>query len=462
MTQRSLCWLAVLATALFAVHAMLATSLYNDDEHMAIFYGTTIEVALYALAVLVVLRDPISGTRAPARDPTSDASTHRAVVLILAVAALLRAMLLFADPVSTDINRYVWDGRVQAAGINPYTYIPADPALKYLRDDAIYPEINRADYAPTIYPPLAQIVFFLVTRVSESLTAMKLAMVLFEGVAVWAILRLLGLRRMPPTRILLYAWHPLPIWEFAGSGHVDAIAVACVLLALLATELKRPVLAGIALGGATLVKFFPVVIGPALYRRWDWRLPAAGAATIALLYLPYIAAGKRIFGFLGGYSDEEGLSDGSGLYPWVLLRHLVPIPQPLFALYMPVAALVLAIAGLAVLFARRDGVANAPAGHGARIGGAFLIASVYTVLVSPHFAWYFAWLVPFLCFVPSWPVLYLTGSSTLLYIAGWPPSFAGGSIFYGPFLAFLAIDMVLRVLQKEKRHRHAVTPQAIG
>ena len=68
---------------------------------------------------------------------------------------------------STDIFRYVWDGRVQAAGINPYRHVPADAALQHLRDDAIYPYINRADYAPTIYPPMAQIVFFLVTRISR-------------------------------------------------------------------------------------------------------------------------------------------------------------------------------------------------------------------------------------------------------------------------------------------------------
>ena len=448
MTRWSLGCLTLIATALLGVHAVLASSLYAKN-HMPIFLGTSVEVAIYALAVFVVLRD--SGQ-------DSDAS-RRALIFILGVAAVLRLMLLFADPISTDINRYVWDGRVQAAGINPYDYIPADPQLKFLRDDEIYPRINRADYAPTIYPPLAQIVFFLVTRVSESLTAMKAAMVGFEMAAVWAILCLLKSRGIPATRVLLYAWHPLPVWEFSGSGHVDAIALACVMLSLLAADRRHPILAGIALGGAALVKFFPVVIGPALYRRWDWRLPLAGAATIALLYLPYVGAGRKIFGFLGGYSDEEGLRDGSGLYLWVLLRHIVPIPQAAFALYMPIAALLLGAVGIGVLLARKTSETS----KSADIAGAFLIVGTYTVLTSPHFAWYFAWLVPFLCFVPSWPVLYLTGSSTLLYVAGWPPSFAGASIFYGPFFVFLAIDLAFRALtSKEKRHGHPVAAPTIG
>lgn len=447
MTRWSLGCLTLLATAFFALHAILASALFSDD-HMPIFYGTSIEVAIYALAAWVVLRD--RGTDA--------AASRRAVIFILVTAACLRLMLLFAEPISTDINRYVWDGRVQAAGINPYDYIPADPALKFLRDDDIYPEINRGDYAPTIYPPLAQIVFFLVTRVSESLTAMKAAMVGFEMLAVWAILGLLKARRLPPTRVLLYAWHPLPIWEFSGSGHVDAIAVGCVMLAVFAAEMKRPFLAGIALGGAALVKFFPVIVGPALYRRWDWRLPLAGAATVALLYLPYIGAGKKIFGFLGGYSNEEGLSDGSGFYLWVLLRHFSLVPQGAVRLYLPVALLGLGAVGLSVLFARKR-----QSDDGADIGGAFLIVGTYTVLTSPHYAWYLAWLIPFLCFVPSWPVVYLTGASTFIYIAGWPPSFVGGSLLYLPFFALLLIEFAIRTFtSKEKRHGHPVAASTIG
>ncbi len=86
------------------------------------------------------------------------------VAVVLIVAALLRLSILFSPPfLSDDIYRYIWDGRVQAAGINPYRFVPSDEQLEPLRDDAIYPNINRSDYAHTIYPPLAQITFLLVT-----------------------------------------------------------------------------------------------------------------------------------------------------------------------------------------------------------------------------------------------------------------------------------------------------------
>ena len=79
---------------------------------------------------------------------------HRALIAILLIAATLRGIALFApQALSTDAFRYVWDGRVQAAGINPYRYIPADPALVGLRDDAIYPNINRPITRTRSIPP---------------------------------------------------------------------------------------------------------------------------------------------------------------------------------------------------------------------------------------------------------------------------------------------------------------------
>ena len=114
-------------------------------------------------------------------------SSRSTLVLALVFAALFRLTILFAPPyLSDDIYRYIWDGRVQAVGINPYRYIPADEALKNLRDEKIYSHINRRDYAPTMYPPVAEAVFFMTTRVSESVTWMKTTMVLSASLSIFA------------------------------------------------------------------------------------------------------------------------------------------------------------------------------------------------------------------------------------------------------------------------------------
>ena len=200
MTRRSLFWLTGLAALTMAVEIILGWSILPDSYDTIVNY-MWVEVPIYVAAVIVVFCDKSA-------DP---AATRRAVALIIIVAAALRVMAVPIGIESTDISRYVWDGRVQGAGINPYGHIPADPSLAFLRDDEIYPEINRKDYAPTIYPPFAQIVFFLTTRISEQLWVMKSVMVGFDGLTIWALMRLLKARKIPPTRILLYAWHPVPI-----------------------------------------------------------------------------------------------------------------------------------------------------------------------------------------------------------------------------------------------------------
>ena len=136
--------------------------------------------------------------------------TKVAFAVILAVAMLCRVLLVLGPlTFSTDVYRYIWDGRVQGLGINPYQYIPADPALVHLRDTVVYPRINRRDYAHTIYPPLAEGIFLAVARVSPSVTGMKAAMIGFEAMTIWALCSLLGRLGLPRGRVLLYAWHPL-------------------------------------------------------------------------------------------------------------------------------------------------------------------------------------------------------------------------------------------------------------
>ncbi len=216
-------------------------------------------------------------------------ASRQTLVLVLVFAAAFRAVAVFAPPeLSTDLYRYIWDGRVQAAGINPYLYPPADPALAHLRDEEIFPEINRPEDVRTIYPPGAQAMFFLVTRVSESVSWLKLAWVLFEAVGVAALIGLLRSHGLPLQRALLYAWHPLPISEFAGNGHVDVLMVTFVLLALYFYRCGRHGWVGAALAAATLSKFFPLIFAPALWRRWGWRMPTVLAGVVVMGYLPYV------------------------------------------------------------------------------------------------------------------------------------------------------------------------------
>ncbi|HEX5454628.1 MAG TPA: glycosyltransferase 87 family protein [Stellaceae bacterium] len=406
----------------------------------------------------------------------SGLSARRVVPLVLGFALAMRALLVAAPPyLSTDIYRYIWDGRVIAAGVNPYRYTPTDPHLAPLRDPDIFPNINRANYAHTIYPPAAEAIFFAVTRVSASVTAMKAAMVLFEAVAVALLLRLFAARGQPASRIILYAWHPLPLWEFAGSGHIDAAIVALIALALWSRQRpgRRTTDAGtdphpalprkrgrvrvgaagamhlrlpnsittLALAAATLVKFYPAALMPALWRRGERAMPFIFVLAVVAAYLPFLGVGWGVFGFLPAYLGEEGFaSGGTGFYLWAVARTMLPLGGISLLAYVGIAAAL--GGGLALWVARRR---LDPA------AGAALIAGLFMLLLSPHYPWYFAWLVVFACLVPSAALLWLTLASFLLYLVPvgsqlvWDrPRLLVETALYLPFMMLAAADLLRR------------------
>jgi alpha-1,6-mannosyltransferase len=396
---------------------------------------------LNAFIIVAVLQGIVWAAAAAAVTRSTD--RRPALALILGTAILLRLLALSAPVfLSDDINRYIWDGRVQAAGINPYRYIPTDPDLARLRDGAIYPNINRNNYAPTIYPPVAQMLFLLANRVGETVLAVKLVFVVVEAVGIGALLLILRAAGEPREHILLYVWHPLPIWEIAGSGHIDAAIVAFIALALAAAVAGRRAWSGAALAAATLVKFFPLVLVPALWRPaksnlGDWRWPAAFIAVVVAAYLPYIGVGSRVIGFLPRYVAEENLASGTGFWVLDMIRHAVPVP---LAAYLGLSITVMA--GLTIGALRR------PADSGSSPPWATALATAALFFASPHYPWYFVWLVALLTVAPWWPAWWLTLTAILLYWdakTGQIPFWAGFTI-YGGFVILCGVELARRSL----------------
>lgn len=388
-----------------------------------------IQSAIYLLAAWIVTRSR---------------SSNSTLLLAIAFAVIFRLSIIFAPPyLSDDIYRYVWDGRVQAAGINPYRYIPAAPELAHLRDEAIYPRINRKDWAHTIYPPVAQIVFFLTTRISETVLWMKLTMLGFELVTIWAIAQLLTLLGRPRQLLLLYAWHPLVVWEFAGSGHLDAIAICFMALAFLAWQRKFDPGAGFMLGCATLVKLFPVVLVPAMLKQGRWKIALVFATTIVVGYLAYLSVGPRaVIGSLPGYTEEMGLISGQRFYALSFVRKLFGL-QLSSITYVIATVLVMSAIALWVL-SRRNRSED-------YLKHAMVLATATTVLLTPHFSWYFCWLVFFLCFTPRLALFYLTIANFVLY-ATWlgdspDEMFVINSLIYLPALLIAITEFLGRRLR---------------
>jgi alpha-1,6-mannosyltransferase len=404
----------------------------------ALGYGVLVP-AMLASGLLTIAATAL----APAVPPRSG------LVVILALALAMRLLLVGEDPLlSTDIYRYVWDGRVQAAGINPYLYVPADAALATLRDPAIYPNINRADYAVTAYPPVAQMVFFAVTRISETLVAMRLAMVACEIAVVAVIIDLLRRLQLPTTAVVAWAWHPLAIWEIAHSGHVEALMVALLMQGVWLLVRSRALAGAVAVALATLVKPYAVIALPAFWRPWDWRVPLAVAAAVALCYLPYLGAGRGALGFLAtGYLSEEGFAGGEAFWLVALARAAFGNVPGLTTAYLMAAAGVMAWLALRTL--RRD-----DATPQATLQGIALLLMAGLFFLSPNYAWYVLAVVPFIALGGGAPAWAMTLGAILLYRPWLLPDndLAWKTLAILPFIVAAAVALL--------RRRRAFTPLA--
>ena len=382
--------------------------------------------------------------------------------IIIAFFVALRFITFDGDPfASSDIYRYAWDGIVQHAHINPYRYVPGDPALTFLRKPNLdtFSSINRRDYAHTIYPPVAQIIFYLITFLNSSETGMKMAMIFFDALTLYGLVLLLKELGMRRETVLLYAWSPLTAVEIGSSGHVDAIAMAFVVFALLFRYRRQDVLTGVFLALATMTKMYPLALFPALYRRGDWKMPATVAAIVAVGYAIYSSVGLGVFGFFGGYVKEEGINTGERFYLFDQLKRI-----PLFhgigdAVYFIFVALVLLALTLWCWFTVTRPLADRPSGgrlsralgvppRGEFIIPAGVIAFVLMLLFSPHYPWYIAWLIPFVTLVPDLTLMaYIVGDfylrTTALAEGEGPKEFLLNQILYGGTLLFLLADWAL-------------------
>ena len=326
---------------------------------------------------------------------------------------------------------------MQAAGINPYRYIPTDEALRALRDGAIFSNINRANYAPTVYPPVAQMFFFLVTRISESTVALRIALVLCEAAIVTSLWNLLRSSGRPVTLIAAYAWHPLAAWEISNSGHVEALMVALFMAGGWLLIRARRTLGAVAIALAALVKPYALLALPTFWRRWDWRVPLAAAAGIALCYLPYLSAGTAAVGFLPQYTAEDGMRSGDAFWPVLAIRRLIGDVPGLLAVYLLVAAGTLGWLALSASFRP----ASTPE-QSLRDTPLLMMAGLF--FLSPNYPWYYLVLVPLIPLGGGAPAWTLTILAPLLYL-WWTPGndprlFLWKSVLNVAFLAALLLS----------------------
>ena len=339
-----------------------------------------IPLAVAGIAYLLAIREFFSTPRFP----------HRVVVIGLVLAALWHVPFLLTPPGSDDdIHRYVWDGRVQRLGYNPYIVVPSDHALGALHT----PEtrtLNNPDI-PSPYPAGAQLFFRAVTAIHESVFALKVAFVVCDLAIVLVLLDILRCSGQGAHWVLAYAWNPLLAIEVAGSGHIDIVGALLLLLSFAALERRWRAIAAVAFGLAVAVKFLPIVLLPLYWKRVRMRDAALAAVVVGLLYVPFLNHGRIPIGSLGTYVQSFRFND------------------PVFATLERAAAPQLVV-GLAVLVGFLTAIWQRSKAS-AWYSDAFVWPMAASLLCAPViYPWYLLWLLPFVRSASTVPIIIWTVS----------------------------------------------------
>jgi alpha-1,6-mannosyltransferase len=339
-----------------------------------------IPLVVAGIAYLLAIREFFSTSKFP----------RHVIVTGLVLAALWHIPFLLQPPgADDDIHRYLWDGRVQRLGYNPYIVVPSDPAASGLH----VPEtrtLNNPE-VPSPYPAGAELFFRAVTAIHETVFSLKVAFVLCDVVIVFVLLDLLRRGGEATHWVLAYAWNPLLAVEVAGSGHIDILGALLLLVSVAALERRWRAVAALAFGLAVAVKLLPIVLVPLYWKRVRLRDAALAAVAVGLLYVPFLNHGRIPIGSIGTFVQRFRFNDPI----FAMLEH-VAAPQLLVGLAVLVGLLT------AVWMRRKPSASSADA---------FAWPMAATLLCAPVvYPWYLLWLLPFARSVATVPMIIWTVS----------------------------------------------------
>jgi hypothetical protein len=314
-----------------------------------------------------------------------------------------------APALSDDLYRYRWEGKLQAAGGNPYDYRPADPRLYDLRD-AAFPLVVGKDFKAIYGPLIERIELWTYRAVTLSVKDpvrqvfwFKLPFALCDLGVMAVIWMLLGAHGLPRERLLIYAWSPLAIIEFWATGHNDSVVVLLLVLALLSAAKERWTWAFTALSLAVAAKLWPILLFPIFIgwrrnrpQRWyQWWVALPILALCALPYWTDVTENMQFAsGFMGGWRNNDSLF---AIILW-LAKDVYRAKYVAFAI-VAITVLILTLRQIP-------------------LEQACLAAITVMLMVSANcHPWYLTWLLPLLVLLPVPALLLWTALGPLAYSA---------------------------------------------
>ena len=387
------------------------------NTHLPIFMGLYLfTFSIYGLTAFLLFRGKFDAISSPA--------------WILIPALLFRLIVFWSPPsLSEDFYRYLWDGRVQNAGIGPYDSPPQGKELAFLRDEN-YERINHKDFK-TPYPAAAETIFHVFAGITTQPVVFKAFIAIFDIGLLGILRRLLLAEKRNAAWLLLYAWHPLPILEFSGSGHMDIMGICLLFAAYLLLRGKRFFLSGIAFACAVLIKYLPAATIPWFWKQGKWKFLISAVTVGSLFVYQYYTPDLKMFAGVMAFYKKWWFNDSL----FGILRNLLHGAEP-----ARVAGMCFALIALGFSYGANFSFYRS----------AFVVFGTVILFSPVVHPWYLCWVLPFLIFHPNKAWLFLSGWIVLAYwirylfpSGVWQPVLWLKLLIYVPFYVFLIAEIAI-------------------
>lgn len=428
--------------ALLLLLAAYGHSRHYLAETISLYVFATI-FYIFAVYIALQLAKKAGSTRLGSQSPR--------LTLAVLVLSLLFRIVSFPplSPFSDDLFRYRWEGKLQAAGGNPYHHTPIDAEWATLRDDT-FPHIVGKDL-PSVYGPLLELLnhgtYRIASVFSEDSTSQlywfKLPAIVFDLATVFLMLFGFSGYGRPVTRLVVYGWAPVTVVEFWANGHNDSVSVFLTSLGLHLALRSRRLASNLSIFLAGLAKIWPLVLVPfTLSTRQRllefWKYSLLFPALVVFFFLPYgfdlLKNAQLLSGFLGGWRNNDSIF---GLV-FAITGDVYLAKYTSFALILVTVAI--------VLLARVDLVT----------GSLLAVCSMLLFSANCHM-WYLTWLLPMLSLKPVSPIflwLALMPFNYLplidwYYLGLWDGSRPERWLVYGPLFLYSAGWLVWKKLRQK-------------
>lgn len=318
---------------------------------------------------------------------------------LIALALILRIALISLHPIgSDDYYRYLWDGKVIASGINPYEFAPDNIALAKLHS-SILPALVNYPEMKTIYPPLAQFLFYLSYKIGgESFIGVKLLLFLFDLMTIFGIFLIIKKLNLDYKNILIYVLSPLPLFQFFIDAHVDGFGLPLLIFAIYFYISNKKNWSYFFIGLSICVKPLGLILLPIIFfneKTFQERVKAIiiPLAITALMYLPFIFSGspfQALMKFTENWTFNGIIFD--------ILDSFIRDNQ----ITRLICAALLLISYLPVILSKKDFLV--------KIYLSLFLLFIFSPVVHP---WYLSWLVILLPFIPRWSGIAFTSLISL-------------------------------------------------